>query len=379
LPDKQDAAALFKKELKFPAAFGDWTAYKPPKDKAKKIKPLAHGFRRISREQLEETLKIHHYFAFEFSKYLKEAIKASTDIFSVSIEQLTYLDFLKRVSQGLIYNKLPIKEVGEVIFLIDYQLANIVINFSLGSQSVDTKIKELTELEESIIHSVFDNILNKYTSCWKNIFEMPKLEIISYPSIQRETHINLNEIITVVSTQISIANSVPASFTFVYQNSILKKLTELLLKKEEKMPLNFSLLSDELLNSIEVPIIVQLGTTNIAAKELPNIEVDDVISLDQKLNVPIKLILGYSSELKAQPGVKNDHLASRILGGGVKRIQSAAVARPEKETAEAEENLEETPSKEEEDIELPLEAEEKEEYNEATEGLFEEENEKPQP
>jgi len=139
LADRQDEAALYKKEIKFPASIGDWTSYKPAKAAAKKIKPLVYGFHRISSGQLERTLDVHHFFAFEFSKYLKEAIKASTDIFSISIEQVTYLDFLKRATGGLIYNKVPIKDIGEVIFLIDYQLANLVINFSLGCQSVDTR------------------------------------------------------------------------------------------------------------------------------------------------------------------------------------------------------------------------------------------------
>lgn len=371
MADKQDTSALFRKEIKFPASFGDWTAYKPARERTKKIKPLVYGFHRISEEELEETLKVHYFFALEFSKYLKEAVKASADIFSVSIEQLTYIDFLKQVSGGLIYNKLPIKDIGEVMFLIDYQLANVVINFSLGCQSVDTKLKELTELEESIVHSVFGTAISKFTSCWGNIFGTPNLEIISYPNIQRETHINLNEIITTVSAQISIANSSPATFTFVYQNSTLKKLNELLSKKSENSPLNLSLLTDELRSSIEVPVVAQLGTTNIAAKELADIEVEDVISLDQRLNVPVKLVIGYASELKAQPGIRNNRLAARILGGSVKKIKSAPQVLPEA--------VEEAPAKEEEDVELPLEVEDKEEYNEATEGLFEEENEKPQP
>ncbi|MFH1710274.1 MAG: FliM/FliN family flagellar motor switch protein [bacterium] len=371
MADREDTAALYKKEIKFPASIGDWTAYRPEKVAAKKIKPLTYGFHRISKDELEKTLKVHYFFAFEFSMHIKEALKASTDIFSISIEQLSYLEFLKRVTGGLIYNKLPIKEIGEVMFLVDYQLANLVINFSLGCQSVDTKTKELTELEESMIHSIFSNVLNKYTSCWKNTFETPNMEIVSYPNIQRESHVNLNEVITVVTTQLSIANSAPSTFTFVYQNSTLKKLNELLSKKEEEVGLDFSTLTDELLASIEVPIVAELGTTDIAAKELTAIEMEDVISLDQKLNDPIKLVLGCTSELKAQPGIKNDHFSVKVSGGSVKKIKTPPKVMLEPATSKTIEN--------EEDAELPLEVEEKEEYNEGAEGLFEEENETLEP
>ena len=377
MADKQDPTAFYKKEIKFPASFGDWTTYKPADVREKKIKPLVYGFHRISLEELEETFKVHYLFAFEFSKYLKQAIKASTEVLSISIEQVTYLDFLKSVQGEVIYNKLPIKDVGEILFLIDSQLANMVINFSLGCQNVETRTKELTDIEESIIHSVFGNVLSEYANHWKNIFELPKLEIISYPTIQREAHINLNEVITVIKTVISIANSAPATFTFVYQNSILKKLNELLTKKDEKKALNFSFLTDEILSSIEVPVVAQIGTTFVAAKELPEIEAEDVICLDQKYNTPIKLIFGYASEVKAQPGIKNEHLSARILGGAARKMKNEPMVL----LANAAESAKsaEMPVKEEEDAELPLEMDEKEEYNEPAEELFGEENEKPQP
>ncbi len=369
MSDTQETPALFKKEIKFPASIGDWTTYRPTRDRAKKIKPLAHGSYSISMEELEQTLRVHYFFMFELAAYLKEAIKASMDIFSISIEQLPYLDFLKNVTGGLIYNKLPISGIGEVFFLIDFQLANVAINFSLGSQSVDTKITELTELEESIIHSVFGNVLDKYSSCWKNVFAPPPLEIVSHPNIQRETHINLNEIITAISARISIANSAPATLTFLYQNSTLKKLNELFSRAEGTAPLKFSVLTDEILSSIDVPVVARLGSTRLAAKELTGIEDEDVISLDQKIDAPIDVIIGYASQLKSQPGTKNDRFAVKMLGGGLKKIRTEPTAALESE---------ESPPKEE-DMELPLETEEKEEYNEAAEGLFDEEQEKTEP
>lgn len=381
--ERQESVSLHKKEIKFPASIGDWTTYKPLKPAARKIKPFLYGFHRISGSELETTLKVHHFFSIEFARYLKDAIKASIDIFSISIEQLTYLDFLKRVTGGLIYNKLALENIGEVLFLIDYQLANIVINFSLGSQTADTKIKELTELEESIIQSIFGNVLEKYSGCWRDIFKKPALEIISYPNIQRETNINLNEIITVVSAQVSIANSVPASYTFVYQNNVLKKLTELLWKKEESAPLNLSALPEELLNAIEIPMIAELGTTSISTQELTEIENEDVISLDQKLNEPIRLVFGYSSQFVAQPGIKNNRQSVRLLSSSIKKIKAAPIIKPEipAEPVKLTEPLIAEESKvdleipqQEEDLEFPLEGEEKEEYNEASEELFEEEN-----
>ena len=239
MADRQDSASIFRKEIIFPALFGDWMTYRPSMERSKQGKGAAIGTRRIMKEVLEETLTAHYYFALEFSKYLKESLKASIDILSVSIEQMPYSDFLKQWSGGLIYNKLPIPNVGDILFIIDYQLANQIINFSLGFPSADEKMKELTDLEESMIHSIFDKALAKFPACWGNIFAAPELEILSYPNIQRETHINLNETITVVSSQFSIANSAPTIFTFAYQNNALKKLYDMSMKKRQRCRLIF--------------------------------------------------------------------------------------------------------------------------------------------
>ena len=49
MADKQDAATLYKKEIKLPLAIGDWTVYKPSKTPAKKIRALPYSAHRISR------------------------------------------------------------------------------------------------------------------------------------------------------------------------------------------------------------------------------------------------------------------------------------------------------------------------------------------
>ena len=391
MADKQDSASIFSKEIVFPALFGDWMTYQPSRESSKQGKEAAFSPNRIMKEALEEALNVHYFFALEFSRYLKEALKASTDILSVSIEQVPYSDFLKRWSGGLIYNKLPVPNVGDILFIIDYQLANQIINFSLGFPSADEKMKELTDLEESMIHSIFGKALAKFPACWGNVFAAPELEILSYPNIQRETHINLNETITVLSAQFSIANSTPAMFTFAYQNNALKKLYELSQKKKAKMPLNFSRLSDNVLSSIQVPVFARLGTTYVAAKELMEIDTEDAISLDQSLNSPIALVIGQITELKAHPGRRNDHFAARIIGGGARKTKNevkvigendqAAPAgtegiTPAESSKEEEFELPMEPQEKEEDMELPMELDEKEAYNKNSEELFGEDTEK---
>jgi flagellar motor switch protein FliM len=377
LADRSQENIIYSKEIKLPPAIGDWTNFRPVRSGGRKIKPVFYGSQRLSKAELDTTLSVHHFFSIDFAKFLKNSLKASTEVHVVRLEQLKYIDFLKSVSGGIIYNKLNLKGIGDVMLLIDYQLANIVINFSLGCQSVETEIKELTELEESIIQSIFGTMLADFAKNWKNLFEKPALEIISYPSIQRETHINLNEVITVVTAEISIANSLPATCTFIYQNNSLKVLNDLLAKKEEKATLNFSVIPQEVQNAIKIPVVAYMGVTNVSPYDLAGLEQEDVISLDQRLNDPIALLIGNTSELKAQPGIKEGRICAKVLSASSKRARISPViklgddgeAMPHKITANAEGS-----PKADADFELPMEDEEKEEYNDAQDLLGEDQN-----
>lgn len=372
MADKQNAP-LYKKEIKLAPAIGDWTVYRPSRPSSKKVKPLFYSRHRINRSDLELALNVHHFFANEFAKYLKGSLKASTEVFSISLEQTAYLDFLKSVTQGLIYNKFSIDDSGEVMLLMDYNLANIAINFSLGFQSVESERKDFTEIEESILKSVFSGMMAQYTAAWKNIFKNPELEIISYPNIQRETHIDLNEVLTVITTKVSIANAMPTSFTFVYQGGTLKKLADLYSAKSAKSALNFAALPDQLVNSIEVPVVALLGSTNISANQIGGIEKGDIVSLDQRVNDPTQLFLGFGAEFKTQPGIKDGRIAARILSASVRKVKAAQYI---KEEALPSAQPMETPSASaapSEDLEFPMEEDNKEEYNDA-ESLLDEED-----
>ena len=121
----------------------------------------------------------------------------------------------------------------------------------------------------------------------------------------------------------------------------------------------------------------------MSAKDLLEIDMEDAVSLDQHLNSPIELVIGYITELKAQPGVRNDHFAVRLIGGNAKRIQQEAKVIEEKDQAvpagsAKEEAIEQTMEAEEkeEDMELPMELDEKEAYNKNSEELFGEDIEK---
>jgi hypothetical protein len=174
--------------------------------------------------------------------------------------------------------------------------------------------------------------------------------------------------------------------SFIYQNITLQKLIELLEKKSSKVALNLSSLPEELLSSLNIPVSAELGTTNVPTKDLIHIEEGDLVSLEQRLDEPIVLKIGNVTSFKVQPGIKNNHVAVRMLKSGSRKILGEQIEKidmdkPSPPALQAQLDTA-IPKKEDtmlpgnanaEEFELPLEEETKEEYNENEENIFGEE------
>ena len=58
MADRQDSATIFRKEIVFPALFGDWTAYRPSSEKSKQNKTPAFSSNWVMKEALEDPARL---------------------------------------------------------------------------------------------------------------------------------------------------------------------------------------------------------------------------------------------------------------------------------------------------------------------------------
>src|SRR3990167_8626028 len=95
-----------KRTIKLPPAMGDWTTYRPPKALVKKVKTGLYGFDRLSKKETNQALLIHYRFIQEFFRRLKIDLGLGVELFTVQVEQVTYLNFLRTISGPVVQGKL---------------------------------------------------------------------------------------------------------------------------------------------------------------------------------------------------------------------------------------------------------------------------------
>lgn len=333
-----------KRSIKLAPAIGDWTTYRPPKILVKKVKSGLYGFDRLSKEELNLVLLLHSRFVENLLKQLKIDLKLGVEFYSMQVEQTTYLNFLRTLNSALVQSKVGIHGLNEpVSFFVDLHLANTLINYSLGGHDIEPINRGLTESEGIVFSTLFSEHLPDYAAAFDQIFEPSAFSLIGSPDITIDSSINTSSTFVVFSAEVSLADNPPGKILIGYLGSTLKTLIESYQQREKGKVLNFARLVPLLLSRINIPTTITLGRTTLTTREIKQLEIGDVVSLDASINSAIQLTIGKKFKLFGQPGVKDKKISLRLSGVGEEGMFIAPPAMVEEKKA-PEKRAEEIPA-----------------------------------
>jgi len=302
-----------KKVIKLPPAIGDWTTYRPAKIMVKKVKTGLYGFDRLSREELDQALRLHYQFIQNLLKSLQIDLGLGVEFSACQIEQTTYLNFLRQVNSPVVQGKQAIHNIHEgVHFIFDLNVANSIINHALGSHDLDSLNRGLTEAEKEIFLTTLAEYLPKYSLAFGNIFPTPALSFISAPELTPEAAINPSATFVGFSAEVTLNDNPAGKVIFGYSGPVLKGLLKAAAEKAKAAPLNLGRLPQSILKKIAVRLSAKLGLTTLMTSELDRLEIGDVVSLDTAINAAALLQVGSEIKLSVQPGISNKKKAVRL-------------------------------------------------------------------
>ena len=368
--DREGSSGAYKSLIKLPAAIGDWTTYKPSRAAVKKVRLGLYSFDRLSQAELKQVHIIHYNFGRLFVKGLKSKINIGGDLYAVSCEQTSYANFVKQILQPVIHLSLNIPNISENIqVLIDLNLADSLINLSLGSINTAPAIKKLTDIEEKILSAVLTEFAGNLSQAFEGIFKTPDIKIVSSPEITIDGTIAPTSTFIFFTIEFSLADNPPGKILIGYTAEVLKTLITKHKDVTESKPINLMKLPLAIQESISIPVTGYLAATSIPTQDLKTMELGDVVTLDATLESLLPIILGSRVELTGRAGVKNGRISMRLLGLG-REAHGEKVEKIEEEGFGAEKRPQE--------LEYPLEKAEEEEYpieeeEETEEDLLEEE------
>jgi flagellar motor switch protein FliM len=182
----------------------------------------------ISTEQLRAISMLNDLFARNLTHNLAAWLRTRFQVNLVSAEQILFNEFLLRIPEISYVASVRLEPLGALSVLqLDLALAPPIIDLLLGGEGKDGPLRELTDIEESILGSVVEIICRELTAAWQ-----PVGLSFNFERRQMQTQVARIMAVTEKTLCLSFEIRMPHSsgllnlaFPAVVANTILRRLT----------------------------------------------------------------------------------------------------------------------------------------------------------
>jgi flagellar motor switch protein FliM len=266
---------------------------------------------RVSKEQLCSIRNLHDKFARNFSSVFSNYLRTITDINLVSVDQMTYGEFLMSLPDPTSFNVISMIPLeGNAVLEINPSLVFPIVDKLLGGPGLPLyKVREMTSLEQNIIQSVISLILNELEDIWQQIIPNIKFKReISENSPQVVQIVAQNEVVVLVVFEVKfgeVSGMINLCLPAITLEPILGKINsqDWLIGAKKMKGGQFEEKILELLEDIKIPIYVELGKTTLTVEEILDLSIGDVVMLDKKSNQDITVYTNNLESFLAEPGL----------------------------------------------------------------------------
>jgi len=290
------------------------------KESDKKIK--SYDFKRpnkFSKEQLHTLSMIHENFARLLTTYLSAQLRTLVQINVFFVEQMTYNEFIISVSNPsliAVVDFSPLK--GAALIEINPTIAFAIIDRLLGGTGeFKDKLREPTEIENSIIGRVFKKMTKILTDAWQDVAEikttMEKLETNS----QFVQLVSPNEAVALITFNAKVGNSegmINICIPHIVLEPIISKLSTriwLSTSKREQSETTKHFIKEKIYK-MKSEIRAELGKSLITVGEFINLAVGDVITLDKHISDGIDIYVKNKLKYAGTIGTYHNKMAVKV-------------------------------------------------------------------
>jgi flagellar motor switch protein FliM len=268
----------------------------------------------ISNEQLRAISMLNDLFARNLTHNLAAWLRTRFQVNLVSAEQIQFNEFLLRIPEISYVASVRLEPLGALSVLqLDLAIAPPIIDLLLGGDGRDGPLRELTDIEESILGSVVEIICRELTMAWQ-----PVGLSFSFERRQMQTQVARIMAVTEKTLCLSFEIRMPhcsgllnLAFPAVVANTILRRLTTDWGRSRRHAPDTRARIASAV-RRINFGCSLQLPAVSVRAFEIENLVPGSVLRLNLAANVSPLLRVGGESLARAVAVRQGQHRAARI-------------------------------------------------------------------
>ncbi|MFC0214346.1 flagellar motor switch protein FliM [Paenibacillus chartarius] len=300
---------------------GEMDAEELKKEETQK-KVRAYDFKRavrFSKDHIRSLTRIHENFARFLTTYFSAQLRTFVQINVVQVEQLPYDEFIRSIPKMTILNIFEAEPLeGRMVLEVHPNVAFAMLDRLLGGAGTSpNKINALTEIETIVMERIFSRALDTLQEAWKTIIDLsPRLEALE-TNPQFMQIVSPNETIALISLSTKIGDTtgmVNLCIPHVVIEPIMQRLSGhhwFVSQKKTRAPEEEEVLQARLTKA-KLPIIAELGTSQINVREFLGLMSGDVISLNKPVDEPLQIKVGEKLKFIGSPGTIRGKVAVQI-------------------------------------------------------------------
>ncbi|MFM7389927.1 MAG: flagellar motor switch protein FliM [Vampirovibrionales bacterium] len=275
---------------------------------------------KFSKDTLRAIETIHETFARNASLLLGAYLRTSITIDVVSVDQLTYDEFIRSMPRPI--SVVVMEMIGlkyQQLLGMSHEITMSFLDRLLGGVGHGRgKPRELTDLEINILQKVFKRFLECLSDSWKPIF--PGCSITQKGFEESYTALQITspgEIVAAVTFEVNIANResgllslcipFPCVERSIHQLSTQHLFSGKLAEDEDQPQQTEEILSN--VNYAHIPISASIGGCQLSMYHILHMQAGDVLMLDRLAGSDMLVCVNKKPKFYGSPGVRHGHLA----------------------------------------------------------------------
>ncbi|PLT31555.1 flagellar motor switch protein FliM [Peribacillus deserti] len=275
---------------------------------------------RFSKDQIRSLTRIHENFARGLTTYFSAQLRTYVQINVASADQIPYEEFIRSIPKMTILNVFEVPPLdGRILMEVNPNIAYAMLDRVLGGRGTSVnKVENLTEIETKIMSNMFERAFEHLQEAWASIAEIDPIFTDFEVNPQFLQMVSPNETVVVISLNTHIGETsgmINICIPHVVLEPIIPKLSVhywMQTAKKERLPQEIEVL-EQRIKKAELPIVAELGSTDISIQDFLTLDIGDVIELNQIIDAPLVVKVGDVPKFIGQPGKANKRLAVQIL------------------------------------------------------------------
>jgi flagellar motor switch protein FliM len=301
---------------------GEMNADELKKEESKR-KVKSYDFKRalrFSKDQIRSLTRIHENFARLLTTFFSAQLRTYVHISVASADQLPYEEFIRSIPKMTILNVFEVPPLdGRILMEVNPHIAYTMLDRVLGGKGTSSnKVESLTEIETRIMSNLFEKGFENFQEAWATFGEIEPILTDFEVNPQFVQMVSPNETVVVISLNTQIGETsgmINICIPHVVLEPIIPKLSVhywMQRSQKERLPEEAKKLQKNIEQAV-LPLVAQLGTTDISIQDFLLLDIGDVMQLNQTIAEPMIVKVGDTPKYTGQPGKVGKKLAIQIL------------------------------------------------------------------